>query len=73
MEAEHRESSVLDLCDDRQAEGNRTPELAITLRSISEDLFWWFIEKQTHYVKYRIVEAEKALLDWAYITLQSAS
>src|ERR1700726_249844 len=27
----------------------RTPEFAITLRSISEHLFWGFIEKQTRY------------------------
>ena len=49
----------------------RTPEFAITLRSISEHLFWGFIEKQTRYAKYRIAEAEKALLDWVYLTLQS--
>jgi hypothetical protein len=49
----------------------RTPELAITLRSISEHLFWGFIEKRTRYAKYRIAEAEKALLDWVYLTLQS--
>jgi hypothetical protein len=49
----------------------RTPELAITLRSISEHLFWGFIEKQSRYAKYRIAEAEKALLDWVYLTLQS--
>jgi predicted transcriptional regulator of viral defense system len=49
----------------------RTPEFAITLRSISEHLFWGFMEKQTRYSKYRIAEAEKALLDWVYLTLQS--
>jgi predicted transcriptional regulator of viral defense system len=49
----------------------RTPEFAITLRSISEHLFWGFIEKQTRYAKYSIAEAEKALLDWVYLTLQS--
>jgi predicted transcriptional regulator of viral defense system len=49
----------------------RTPELTITLRSISEHLFWGFIEKQTRYAKYRIAEAEKALLDWVYLTLQN--
>jgi predicted transcriptional regulator of viral defense system len=49
----------------------RTPEFAITLRSISERLFWGFIEKQTRYAKYRIAEAEKALLDWVYLSLQS--
>jgi len=49
----------------------RTPELAITLRSISEHLFWGFIEKQTRYANYQIAEAEKALLDWVYLTLQS--
>jgi predicted transcriptional regulator of viral defense system len=48
-----------------------TPEFGITLRSISEHLFWGFIEKQTRYAKYRIAEAEKALLDWVYLTLQS--
>ena len=49
----------------------RTPEFAITLRSISEHLFWGFIEKQRRYSKYRIAEPEKALLDWVYLTLQS--
>jgi hypothetical protein len=49
----------------------RTSEFAITLRSISEHLFWGFVEKQTRYSKYRIAESEKALLDWVYLTLQS--
>lgn len=49
----------------------RTPEFAITLRSISEHLFWGFEEKQTRYSKYRIAEPEKALLDWIYLTLQN--
>jgi predicted transcriptional regulator of viral defense system len=49
----------------------RAPEFAITLRSISEHLFWGFVEKQTRYSKYRIAEPEKALLDWVYLTLQS--
>jgi predicted transcriptional regulator of viral defense system len=49
----------------------RTPEFAITLRSISERLFWGFVEKQTRYSKYRISEPEKALLDWVYLTLQN--
>jgi hypothetical protein len=50
--------------------GYRTPEFAITLRKISEHLFWGFVEKQTRYSKYRIAEPEKALLDWIYLTLQ---
>lgn len=49
----------------------RTSDFTITLRSISKHLFWGFIEKQTFYAKYRIAEAEKALLDWVYLTLQS--
>ena len=49
----------------------RTPEFAITLRSISEHLFWGFVEKQTRYSKYRIAEPEKALLDWVYLMLQN--
>lgn len=49
----------------------RTLEFAITLRSISDHLFWGFVEKQTRYSKYRIAEPEKALLDWVYLTLQS--
>ena len=49
----------------------RTPEFAITLRSISEHLFWGFVAKQTRYSKYRIAEPEKALLDWVYLTMQS--
>jgi hypothetical protein len=49
----------------------RTTEFAITFRTISEHLFWGFVEKQTRYSKYRIAEAEKALLDWVYLTLQN--
>jgi predicted transcriptional regulator of viral defense system len=49
----------------------RTPEFAITLRTISKHLFWGFIEKKTRYSNYRIAEPEKALLDWIYLTLQS--
>jgi predicted transcriptional regulator of viral defense system len=49
----------------------RTREFAITLRSISEHLFWGFVEKETRYAKYRIAEPEKGLLDWIYLTLQS--
>lgn len=49
----------------------RTSDFTITLRSISKHLFWGFIEKQTFYAKYCIAEAEKALLDWVYLTLQS--
>jgi predicted transcriptional regulator of viral defense system len=51
--------------------GYRTPEFAITFRTISEHLFWGFVEKQTRYSKYQIAEPEKALLDWIYLTLQS--
>ena len=49
----------------------RTPEFAITFRTISEHLFWGFVEQQTRYSKYQIAEPEKALLDWIYLTLQS--
>lgn len=49
----------------------RTPEFTISFRTISERLFWGFVEKQTRYSKYRIAEPEKALLDWIYLTLQS--
>ncbi len=49
----------------------KTPEIAIAFRTISEQLFWGFVEKQTRYSKYKIAEPEKALLDWIYLTLQS--
>jgi predicted transcriptional regulator of viral defense system len=49
----------------------RTPEFTISFRTISDRLFWGFVEKQTRYSKYRIAEPEKALLDWIYLTLQS--
>lgn len=55
----------------RKPKEYRTPEFAITLRSISDHLFWGFVEKQTRYSKYRIAEPEKALLDWVYLTLQN--
>ncbi len=49
----------------------RTPNVAITFRTISKRLFWGFVEKQTRYSKYRIAEPEKALLDWIYLSLQA--
>ncbi len=49
----------------------RTPEFAITFRTISKRLYWGFVEKQTRYSKYAIAEPEKALLDWVYLTLQA--
>jgi len=49
----------------------RTPEFAITFRTISKRLFWGFVEKQTGYSNYRIAEPEKALLDWIYLSLQT--
>jgi len=48
----------------------KTPEFAITFRTISKRLFWGFVEKQTRYSKYRVAEPEKALLDWIYLSLQ---
>src|SRR6266566_4794051 len=49
----------------------RTPEFAITFRTISKRLYWGFVEKQTRYSKYAIAEPEKALLDWVYLCLQT--
>jgi predicted transcriptional regulator of viral defense system len=49
----------------------RTPEFAITFRTMSKRLFWGFVEKQTRYSKYSIAEPEKALLDWIYLCLQT--
>lgn len=48
----------------------RTPEFTISFRTISNRLYWGFVEKQTRYSKYAIAEPEKALLDWIYLTLQ---
>ena len=42
----------------------------IVYRKISPDLYWGFEEKATRYNKYLIAEAEKALLDWIYLTRQ---
>ena len=47
----------------------RTPEFSISFRTISDRLYWGFIEKQTRYSKYWIAEPEKALLDWIYLSL----
>jgi predicted transcriptional regulator of viral defense system len=49
----------------------RTPNFAITFRTISKRLFWGFVENQTRYSKYRLAEPEKALLDWIYLSLQA--
>jgi DNA-binding Lrp family transcriptional regulator len=48
----------------------KTSEFTITFRTISEQLFWGFVEKQTRYSTYKIAEPEKALLDWIYLSLQ---
>jgi predicted transcriptional regulator of viral defense system len=48
----------------------RVPEFSIRFRAISRSLYWGFIEKQTRYSTYLIAEAEKALLDWVYLSLQ---
>jgi predicted transcriptional regulator of viral defense system len=46
------------------------PEFAIRFRTISRNLYWGFVEKQTRYSRYLIAEPEKALLDWVYLSLQ---
>jgi len=49
----------------------RVPEFAIRFRTISRNLYWGFVEKQTRYSRYLIAEPEKALLDWVYLSLQA--
>lgn len=48
----------------------KTSEFTIAFRTISKQLFWGFVEKQTRYSTYKIAEPEKALLDWIYLSLQ---
>jgi predicted transcriptional regulator of viral defense system len=48
----------------------QVPEFAIRFRTISRNLYWGFVEKQTRYSTYLIAEPEKALLDWVYLSLQ---
>ena len=43
---------------------------AVKYRSIAEGLYWGFIQKRTRYGSYKIAEAEKALLDFVYLSLQ---
>ena len=42
----------------------------VRFRTISRNLYWGFVEKQTRYATYLIAEPEKALLDWVYLSLQ---
>jgi predicted transcriptional regulator of viral defense system len=49
----------------------RTQSVNISFRRISPKVFWGFTEKQTRYSRYKIALAEKTLLDWIYLTLQS--
>jgi hypothetical protein len=51
----------------------RTSEFSITFRTISKQLYWGFVEKQTRYAKYPIAEPEKALLDWVYLSLKKGA
>jgi len=51
----------------------RTKSFTIVFRSISPKLFWGFVEKRTRYASYNIAEAEKALLDWVYLSLRGGT
>lgn len=51
----------------------RVPEFEIRFRTISRNLYWGFVEKQTRYATYSIAEPEKALLDWVYLSLQGGT
>ena len=48
----------------------RSSSLTISYRKISTQLFWGFEEKRTRYNTYQIAVAEKALLDWIYLSRQ---
>jgi predicted transcriptional regulator of viral defense system len=49
----------------------RTSDFTISLRTITNRLFWGYIEIRSRYSNYKIAEPEKALLDWIYLALQS--
>jgi predicted transcriptional regulator of viral defense system len=44
---------------------------AVKYRSITEGLYWGFVQKRTRYGSYKIAEPEKALLDFVYLSLQA--
>lgn len=44
--------------------------IRIVYRSISPQLYWGFIQKQTRYGSYQLAEPEKAILDFVYLALQ---
>jgi predicted transcriptional regulator of viral defense system len=46
---------------------------AVKYRSISENLYWGFVQKRTRYGIYKIAEPEKALLDFVYLALQEGN
>ncbi len=48
----------------------RSPSARIVYRGIAPALFWGFQEKPTRYGQCRVAEAEKALLDWIYLSRQ---
>lgn len=48
----------------------KSKSVSINYRRISPDLYWGFEEKTTRYNKYLIADAEKAVLDWIYLTRQ---
>ena len=51
----------------------QSSEFSITFRTISKQLYWGFVEKQTRYAKYPIAEPEKALLDWVFLSLKKGA
>jgi predicted transcriptional regulator of viral defense system len=48
----------------------RSKSFAIVYRGINQRLYWGFRERQTRYGNFKIAEAEKALLDWVYLSLR---
>ena len=44
--------------------------IRIIYRSISRQLYWGFVRKQTRYGSYQLAEPEKAILDSVYLALQ---
>jgi predicted transcriptional regulator of viral defense system len=48
----------------------KTPSVHITYRKIKKPLCWGYSDKRTRHGSYKVGDAEKAFLDWAYFRLR---
>jgi len=66
----NQSSSVLSCVTPGYPQSYETKSVRIVYRKISSKLYWGYQQRTTLYNSYLVAEAEKALLDWIYLTRQ---